>query len=292
MFEGFARRRIATSGAEINLLVGGEGPPLLLLHGFPQSHVMWHRIAPALAERFTVVATDLRGYGDSEKLPGDADHGNYSKRLMALDQVEVMRVLGFERFHVVGHDRGGRVAHRMALDHRDRVERLVLLDIVPTLTLFETVNQAIATDYYHWFFLAQPHGLPEHLIGLDPEFFLRRTLGSWGSGGLGLYGEAALNEYQRCIRDPATIHAMCEDYRAAASIDLFHDRADRAVNRRITCPLLVLWGLQGIMEKHYNVLETWRSVATDVHGSALNGGHFLAEELPEETLDALTDFLR
>ncbi|HSK40513.1 MAG TPA: alpha/beta hydrolase, partial [Arenibaculum sp.] len=177
MFEGFTHRRIATSGAEINLIVGGDGPPLLLLHGFPQTHAIWHEVAPRLAERFTVVAADLRGYGDSEKVPSTDDHATYSKRAMALDQVEAMGALGFDRFQVVGHDRGGRVAHRMALDHPDRVRRLVLLDIVPTLTLYENTDRTLASAYYHWFFLIQPAPLPEHMIGLDPEFFLRKKLG-------------------------------------------------------------------------------------------------------------------
>ncbi len=291
MFEGFARRRIATSGAEINLMVGGSGPPLLLLHGFPQTHAIWHRMAPSLAERFTVVAPDLRGYGDSEKVPSAPDHAPYSKRAMAQDQVEVMGALGFERFQVVGHDRGGRVAHRMALDHPDRVQRIAVLDIVPTLRIFETVDQRLATAYYHWFFLIQPAPMPEHMIGLDPEFYLRKKTGMWGVGTEFLAPEA-MAEYLRCMRDPATVHAMCEDYRAAATIDLEHDRASRAARERVRCPLLALWGKKATMDRMYDVLETWRDFADDVQGHAVDCGHFLPEEAPEETLGALAGFLK
>ena len=290
MLDGFARRRIATSGAEIFAAVGGDGPPLLLLHGFPQTHVMWHRVAPELARRFTVVAADLRGYGASEKLAGDPAHVRHGKRAMAQDQVEVMRALGFERFAVCGHDRGARVAHRMALDHADRVERLAVVDIVPTLEVFGRIDQAMATAYYHWFFLIQPGGLPEHLIGLDPEFYLRRTLGSWGSG-TGAFGEAAFAAYLHAFRNPATVHAMCEDYRAAASIDLEHDRTDRLAGRTVACPTLALWGGDSVVGRGYaDPLALWRPYAPDVRGHALPGGHFLPEERPEETLAALLAF--
>jgi haloacetate dehalogenase len=290
MFEGFARRRIATSGAEINLVTGGSGPPLLLLHGFPQTHVIWHKVAPRLAERFTVVATDLRGYGDSERVPSAPDHAPYSKRAMAADQVEVMGALGFERFQVVGHDRGARVAHRMALDHAERVQRLAVLDIVPTLRIFETLDQRLATAYYHWFFLIQPAPLPEHMIGLDPEFYLRKKTSMWGVGMEGLVPEA-MAEYLRAMRDPAAVHAMCEDYRAAATIDLEHDRASRAAGERVRCPLLALWGRRATMERLYDVRATWEHFADDVRGQPVDCGHFLAEEAPEETLAALTGFL-
>jgi len=288
MFEGFRREFVATAGADIHAVIGGDGPPVLLLHGFPQSHVMWHRIAPALAERFTVVCADLRGYGDSAKPPGDPAHETYAKRAMAQDQVDLMAALGFDAFGLVGHDRGARVAHRLALDHPDRVERLALLDIVPTLTLFETVNRQVATLYYHWFFLIQPDGLPEHLIGLDPEGYLLHKLGAW-SRNPDAFTDEALALYLRTFRDPAAIHAMCEDYRAAASIDLEHDRADRTA--RIACPLLVLWGRHGAMERCYDVLATWREKADDVRGHALDCGHFLPEEAPDETLAALLPFL-
>ncbi len=288
MFQGFRREFIRTSGATIHAVIGGEGPPLLLLHGYPQTHVIWHKIAPRLAERHTVVCTDLRGYGDSEKPPSDPDHAIYAKRAMAQDQVEVMEALGFDRFRLVGHDRGARVGHRLALDHPERVERLALLDIVPTLTVFETVNQQVATGYYHWFFLIQPNGFPEHLIGSDPEFYLRRKLMVWGAEP-GAFTDEAMEQYLRCFCDPATIHASCEDYRAGASIDLVDDRADR--DKRIACPLLVLWGERGLVHKFYDVLATWRDRAEDLRGQAIDCGHFLPEEKPEETLAALEAFL-
>lgn len=291
MFEGFTRRRVATGGAEINLVIGGSGPPLLLLHGFPQTHAIWHKMAPELAARFTVVAPDLRGYGNSERVASAPDHAPYSKRAMAQDQMEVMAALGFETFQVVGHDRGARVAHRLALDHPGRVRRVAVLDVVPTLRVFETVDQQLATTYYHWFMLIQPTPLPEHLIGLDPEFFLRRTLASWG-GSTEFVTPGAFAEYLEVMREPAAVHAMCEDYRAAASIDLQHDRASRAAGERVRCPLLALWGKRGSMERFYDVLQTWRDVADDVRGHAIECGHFLPEEAPEETLAALRDFLQ
>ena len=283
------RREFITVDEDVSIhaVVGGDGPPLLLLHGFPQSHLMWRSVAPVLAERFTVVCTDLRGYGDSSKPAGGDDHTAYAKRTMAADQVAVMTALGFDTFRVAGHDRGGRVAHRLTLDHPERVERLAVLDIVPTLTVFEAVTQKLATEYYHWYFLIQPGGLPEHLIGLDPEYFLRRKLGSWGAGEA-VFPDAVMAEYLRCFRDPAAIHAMCEDYRAAASIDLVHDRAD--LDDRITCPLLVLWGGRGVVEANHDVLAAWRERATDVRGFTVDSGHYLAEERPEETADALLGF--
>ena len=287
MFEGFDRKRIATTGCEINLLIGGNGPPLLLLHGFPQSHVCLHRVAPLLAPHFTVVASDLRGYGDSGKPESDHDHLSYSKRTMAQDQVEAMAALGFKRFGVAGHDRGGRVAHRMALDHPDRVHTIAVLDIVPTRTIYSATNQRIATDYYHWFFLIQPFDFPEHLIGADPDYYVTRTLRGWGSR-RDIYAPEAVAEYLRCFRDPATIHAACEDYRAAASIDLTHDEAD--LDHKIEFPLLALWGKRGIMEKHFDVLATWRERAADVRGHALDCGHFVPEEAPAETAAALLSF--
>jgi haloacetate dehalogenase len=288
MFEGFTTTDIDAGGTMIHTVHGGSGPPLLLLHGYPQTHVIWHKIAPALAGRFTVVATDLRGYGDSAKPASDADHAAYSKRTTALDQVGVMAALGFERFSVAGHDRGGRVGHRMALDHPDKVEKLAVLDIVPTHKIFSTVNKEVATGYYHWFFLIQGHGLPETLIGHDPEYYLKAKLNQWG-GGMEAFTEEALAEYVRCFSDPDCIHGSCEDYRAAAGIDLDHDEAD--MDRKVACPLLALWGEKGLMERHYDVLATWRERASDVRGRKLRCGHFLAEEAPEDTLAELIGFL-
>ena len=240
-----------------------------------------------LFRSFTVVACDLRGYGDSAKPPGEDDHGGYSKRAMALDQVQVMNKLGFDRFFVAGHDRGGRVAHRMALDHEGAVSRLALLDIVPTHKLFATTDKAFATAYYHWFFLIQPADLPETLIGADPAYYLDQLLGRWGRTE-GAISPEARAEYLRCFSDPATIHASCEDYRAAASIDLVHDDADLDV--KVACPLLILWGKRGAMHRLYDLLECWRERAADVRGRALDCGHYLPEEQPEETADALIEF--
>ena len=287
MFEGFERRDIATGETMIHARIGGSGPPLLLLHGYPQSHVMWHRVAPALAERCTVVCADLRGYGDSGKPASDPTHAAYSKRTCAQDMVEVMAALGFERFMLAGHDRGGRVGHRLALDHPERLERLAILDIVPTRTIFRATNQRIATDYYHWFFLIQPYDLPEHLIGGDPVYYLHKKIGAW-SGGPQSFAPEALAEYERCFT-PETIHASCEDYRAAASIDLAHDEAD--LDRRIACPVHVLWGKHGAMERNFDVPATWRERAHGpVTGRALDCGHFLPEERPDETARELLAF--
>ena len=288
MFEGFEIRDIETGATTIHARIGGSGPPLLLLHGYPQSHVMWHRVAPLLAARFTVVCADLRGYGDSGRPLSDPEHAVYSKRATAQDMVEVMATLGHERFGLAGHDRGGRVGHRLALDHPQRVSGLAVLDIVPTRTIFRATNQAIATGYYHWFFLIQPRGLPERLIGADPVFYLHWVLGRWGTG-LEAFAPEALAEYERCFKDEATIHASCEDYRAAASIDLVHDEAD--LDRRIQCPVLALWGRRGLMERHFDVLATWREKAAGaVTGRPLDCGHFLPEERPEETAAALLQF--
>jgi haloacetate dehalogenase len=287
MFDGFDLRDVATRDTSIRALFGGAGPPLLLLHGYPQTHAMWARVAPALAERFTVVCADLRGYGDSGKPASDPEHAVYSKRASADDMVEVMAALGFGRFMLAGHDRGGRVGHRLALDYPERLDRLAVLDIVPTRTVFRATNQASATGYYHWFFLSQPYDLPERLIGADPVYYLRKKLGAWAA--LDNFAPEALAEYERCFSDPAVIHASCEDYRAAASIDLAHDEAD--LDRRIRCPLLVLWGRRGLMERHFDVLATWREKAAGpVSGRALDCGHFLAEERPEETVTELLAF--
>jgi haloacetate dehalogenase len=282
-FPGFARRRIATSGADINLVTGGSGPPLLLLHGYPQTHLMWRKLAPRLAADFAVVAPDLRGYGDSSKPPAGADNAGYSKRALALDQVETMAALGFERFAVAGHNRGARVAHRLARDHPERIERLALLDIVPTLYRFETIDQKAATASYHWFFLIQPGGLPERLMGAEPEFFLRHSLRDPA-----VFEPEAFAEYLRCFRNPETIRATCDEYRAGATIDLVHDRADRG--RRLTMPLLVLWGERSSQGSGYDVLGVWREHAEIVSGRGIASGHFLPEEAPEETYAALQGF--
>lgn len=289
-FPGFTTVTVTTSGASIHALHGGSGPPLLLLHGHPQTHVAWHKIAGRLAERFSVVLTDLRGYGDSSK-PADGErHVNYSPRAMARDQIEVMRSLGFERFAVAGHDRGGRVAHRMALDYSDAVSRLAVLDIAPTLTMYERTDREFATRYVWWFFQIQPYPIPEHLIGLDPEFYLREHLGRQNKTP-GAVTDAAMAEYLRCYRIPGTIHAACEDYRAAAGIGLELDAADAADGRTVTAPLLALWGSKGVVGQLYDVAATWRERAADVTGLALECGHLLPEEAPDETLAALLAFL-
>ncbi len=287
MFEGFESKRIAAGEVEINARVGGSGPPLLLLHGYPENHLMWHKVAPRLAQDFSVVCTDLRGYGDSAKPAGGQDHAEYSKRAMARDQVEVMAALGHERFMVAGHDRGGRVGHRMALDHPEQVERLAVLDIVPTLKLYESTDQAFATVYFHWFFLIQQAGFPEHFISKDPEFWVRAVLGRFGAADE-TYPDEVIADYVRCFSDPATIHATCEDYRAAAAIDLDHDRAD--LERKIACPVLALWGGTGAMEPLFDVLETWAERADNVTGRALDCGHFMPEEAPDQVYAELHGF--
>lgn len=286
-FPGFERLDVQVSGALLHGVKGGSGPPLLLLHGWPQTHAEWHWIAPELAQHFTVVALDLRGYGDSSKPEDGANHAGYSKREMARDGVEVMQQLGFERFAVVGHDRGGRVAHRMALDHAERISRIVVVDIVPTLKLYESVTKAFATAYFHWFFLIQPAPLPETLLRGNAELFLRGVFRGMVPNAI---PEEVFAEYLRCFADPNTLHAMCEDYRAAASIDLEHDRAD--IERKVSCPLLTLWAERGAMQPLFDVLSTWRERASDVRGKALPGGHWLPEELPRELLTELLDFLR
>ncbi len=267
----------------------GNGPPLLLLHGHPQTHVTWRKIAPDLAETFTVIAPDLRGYGDSSKPAGGADHINYSKREMAKDPVALMRALGHERFFVVGHDRGGRVAHRMALDYPDAVAKIALFDIAPTATMYARTDKVFATRYFWWFFLIQPYPLPERLIEADPEFFLRKHID--GQNKIANATEAAaLAEYLRCYLDPATRHAICEDYRASAGIDLVHDEDDKG--KRVTAPLLALWGARGTVGALYDVLDTWREKAVDVTGNALDCGHTLQEECPEVVLSELRSFFR
>lgn len=288
MLEGFTRQRIPTKEVGINVLHGGSGPALLLLHGYPQTHAMWRKVAPLLADRFTLVIPDLRGYGDSDKPRGLPDHSNYSKRAMALDQVEVMAALGFERFAVAGHDRGARVAHRMALDHPQRVSRLAVLDIVPTRTMYARTTREFAKAYYHWFFLIQPEPFPETLIGANPEAYLRKHMGGRFAG-LAPFAPDGWPEYLRCFGDPAAIHATCEDYRAAESIDLEHDDADFG-RRKVECPVLVLWGRHGVIERCFEPLTDWREYADAVSGNSLDCGHYLPEERAEETAQALQRF--
>lgn len=287
LFPGFTDERLAVNGVEIQAVIGGAGPPLLLLHGAPQSHVMWHRLAPRLAERFTVVATDLRGYGDSSKPPGGGDHADYSFRTMAADQVAVMNQLGLGEFSVVAHDRGARVTHRMLLDHPEAVTRAALLDILPTKYVYDHTDRALATAYFHWFFFIQPAPLPELMMESNAILLLKAFLGAFG--GTDCYDPAAMAEYERCFAAPDAIHAMCEDYRAAASIDLVHDAAD--AGRKVECPLLILWGTRGVVGQLYRPLEVWQQYASDVRGQGIDAGHFLAEERPDDTLAALAAFL-
>jgi haloacetate dehalogenase len=285
-FPGFETQKIQTSGATIHTVRGGSGPPLLLIHGYPQTHVMWHKVASRLAKQFTVVLTDLRGYGDSSKPPDGANHVNYSKRAMARDQVDVMKALGFDRFAVVGHDRGARVTWRMAVEFPDAVAKAAVLDIVPLP--YSRVTREFATEYYHWFFLIQPAPLPETLIGNSAEFYLRSRFQRQGVSA-SVFTPEAVAEYLRCFKDPATIHATCEDYRAGATIDLEHAAQDGA--KKVTCPLLVLWGERGTVGRLEPVMDIWRERATNVTGKAMPSGHFLPEEIPDETLAALLPFL-
>jgi haloacetate dehalogenase len=290
---GFRVERRAANGILLNVCYDAaastERPPLLLLHGFPQTHAIWHRVAELLRPHFTLVIPDLRGYGDSDKPTGPADHSAYSKRTMADDVRDLMTGLGFERFFVCGHDRGGRVAHRLALDHPDAVRALVLLDISPTLTMYERTTMDFARSYYHWFFLIQPAPLPEQLIGSAPTFYLRAKLGGWGSEGLAVFDERALAEYERCFADPAAIHAMCEDYRAAATIDLEHDRADAA--RRIECPVRVLWGERGVVHRLFTPLADWQAKCRlEVTGRPVPTGHYIPEEAPRLLANELAAF--
>jgi len=288
MFEGFSTRTVAAEGAAIHLRVGGDGPPLLLLHGYPQTSAMWHRVAPGLAERFTVVAADLRGYGRSAKPPSDPGHHTYSKRVMAGDMVQVMAELGFGSFAVAGHDRGGRVGYRMALDHPAVVTRLAVLDIIPTHGMWQRMDRELAMATYHWLFLAQPGGLPETMIGADPAWWVREKLRRWAADP-DAFAPEALEEYVRCFSDPAAIHASCEDYRAGAGVDDQHDAADLG-RRRIACPVLALWGEAGIARRAEDPLAAWRPWCDDLRGHGIPGGHFLPEEAPAQTLAALEAF--
>ena len=281
MFEGFTSRTVAAEGAAIHLRLGGHGPPLLLLHGYPQTSAMWHRVAPGLAERFTVVAADLRGYGGSAKPPSDPDHHAYSKRVMA--------ELGFGSFAVAGHDRGGRVGYRMALDHPAVVTRLAVMDIVPTAVMWQRMDRELAMATWHWLFLAQPDGVPETMIGADPAWWVREAALRRWAGDPDAFAPEAVEEYVRCFADPAAIHASCEDYRAGATVDDRLDTADLG-RRRIACPVLVLWGADGIARRAEDPLASWRPLCDDVRGQGVPGGHFLPEEAPAETLAALAGF--
>jgi haloacetate dehalogenase len=289
----FKRVTLAPGGVRINTLVGGNesGTPVLMLHGYPQTHVMWHHVAPILAEHHTVILTDLRGYGDSGKPPGGPQHAAYAKRTMAWDQMLVMRDLGYDEFAVVGHDRGARVAHRMALDFPQSVTKLAVLDIVPTRHALRTADLEFGLAYWHWFFLAQPEPLPEHQLGADPDGWVRGRIGSWRRGGQP-FDPQAVDEYVRCFRKPAAIHASCEDYRASMGTDLADDDVAAARGQRVTAPLLALWGEHGFVGHRYgDVTEVWREYAHTVTGRPLPCGHFLAEECPTETATALQAFL-
>jgi haloacetate dehalogenase len=293
LFPGFAEHRIRTEGGQIYVRTGGSGPPLLALHGYPQTHACWHKIAPQLATHFTLVVMDLRGYGQSSAPAGDVEHRVYSKRAMAADGVEVMRALGHARFALMGHDRGGRVAYRLALDHPEAVTRLVTLDMVPTLSAWDDMARATNVGRFHWPFLAQPAPFPETLIGHDPVYFHERLIASWTAArDLSAFDPRALQHYRASFSDPPRIHAMCEDYRAGATIDCDFDAADREAGRKIGCPMLALWGQKREVGPMKNPLETWRQWATNVSGQGIISGHFLAEEAPEATLAAILPFLR
>src|SRR5579862_223137 len=285
-FPGFKRSSVKTSGATINFVTAGSGPPLLLVHGYPQTHIEWRDVAPRLAKQFTVVAADLRGYGDSSKPEGGENHVNYSKRAMAQDLVDLMAGLGFQKFNLVGHDRGGRVAHRLALDHPDRLTKLAILDIVPTYKVLHSVTNELATANFHWWFLTQKAPLPETMIANSSEVWLRSRFERIPPG---ILSKEAFAEYLRASTLPGSIHGACEDYRAGATIDLVHDAAD--LDHKIACPLLVLWGERGAWPKLYNVLDTWKERASNVTGKEVPSGHFIAEEIPDILMKELNSFL-
>ncbi|MFA9283488.1 alpha/beta fold hydrolase [Comamonas sp. SY3] len=289
MFERFDTRDVAVNGTVIRCRVGGSGPALLLLHGHPQSQVMWHRVAPALAETFTVVCADLRGYGDSARPGASPHHAAYSKRTMAQDMADLMTSLGHQQFRLAAHDRGARVAHRLLLDHPGRVQRAMLLDIAPTLAMYEQTTEAFAKAYWHWFFLIQPAPLPERLIDADPAAYIRDVMGRRHAG-LAAFAPEALQEYLRCIAIPGTATSICEDYRASAGIDLEHDRADRQKGHKVLAPLRVLWGAEGAVGRCFPVLDLWREAATEVSGKALGCGHYIAEEQPAQLLEEMAEF--
>jgi haloacetate dehalogenase len=288
LLQGFEQGKIETSGATINYVAAGVGEPILLLHGYPETHVCWHRIAPELAQRYRVVCADLRGYGDSSKPEGLPDHSNYSKRAMGLDMVELMRTLGHYSFHLVGHDRGGRVAHRLTRDYEANVRTLTVLDVSPTLKMFESTNLAFATAYYHWFMMLQPPPLPEKMLAGQVPFNILGRVGRTEPD-LSAFDPQAIDAYVRAFADPRAIHASCEDYRAAGTIDLEHDRADRG--RKINTPVLALWGARAVVGKLFDCLADWREVANRVTGRAIDCGHFLPEEAPLETLAEIERFI-
>jgi len=287
---GYAAQRIVVSGTELHVLLRpNPGKPMLLLvHGYPETHAMWHKLAPLLADEYSLVIPDLRGYGDSGKPPSLPDAANQSKRAMAQDLAELMTAIGHERFHVAGHDRGARVLHRLCLDHEARIRSACIMDIAPTLTTFALTDQALATAYFHWFFLIQAQPLPERMIGADPTSWLKGCLSRWSMGNEPAFSAEAVAEYVRCFSDPEAIRASCDDYRAAAGIDLAHDEAD--AQRRLGVPLLVLWGGRGFVGRNYDVLALWREKAADVRGQALDCGHFLPEEAPFEVAGYLREF--
>ncbi|MGA0570824.1 alpha/beta fold hydrolase [Variovorax sp. VNK109] len=291
MLETFTPHTVATADGPIHTRKGGQGPALLLMHGHPQTHAMWHRVAPALAAHFTVVMMDLRGYGDSMRIEGDETHAAHAKRAMANDAMDVMRHYGFTQFQVLAHDRGARVAHRLAIDHPDAVQRMMLLDIAPTLAMYEQTSLGFATAYWHWFFLIQPPPLPEALIESDPVRYVRSVMGKRHAG-LSAFAPEALAEYERCAAIPGSAHAVCEDYRASATIDLDHDRADIQQGRKVQVPLRVLWGGHGVVGANFDVLALWRERATQVSGQALPCGHYIAEEAPDELLKEALGFFQ
>ncbi|MGO3055492.1 alpha/beta fold hydrolase [Halomonas sp. AOP43-A1-21] len=290
MFTRYEKHTRQVNGVEIAFRMGGNGPALLLLHGHPQTHVIWHKVAESLAQHFTVIAGDLRGYGDSGKPDDDVEHLNYSKRTMATDMAELMSGLGFERFKVLAHDRGARVAHRLGVDYAQRVERMVFLDIAPTLAMYRGTNEAFARSYWHWFFLIRPQPLPEMLINSDPTQYLKSVMGA-RSAGMTPFTSEALAEYERCLALPGTATGICGDYRASATIDLVHDQADIDAGVKLTCPLKVMWGAEGAIEANFDALSEWHKVATQVEGKALPCGHYIAEEIPEVLLDEALAFL-
>lgn len=292
MFHGFETFDINVGN---NIVIhgrkGGDGPPLLLLHGHPQTHVIWHRVAEQLARHYTVIATDLRGYGDSSKPAGLPDHSNYSKREMAADQIAVMRHFGFDEFHLCSHDRGARVAHRLAMDHPGVVRKLMLLDIAPTLAMYEQTDRRMATMYFHWFFLIQPAPMPETLIEASPDGYITRTMGGRHAK-LDVFDPAAIAEYQRCLALPGAAHSLCEDYRAANTIDLEHEQADRDAGRRIQCPTRVLWGEHGVIQRCFDALKEWTPLTTELDGGPLPCGHYIPEEAPDLLLKHICEFMR